>query len=75
MKTVAYQLKNITDLKEYDGMIFKGDINFNIVAKINERFIKGDSIFINTDICETNTADFLKNWGILYTRIINVGIN
>ena len=31
MKTVAYQFKNITDLKEYDGTIIKGDINFDTV--------------------------------------------
>jgi hypothetical protein len=74
MKTIAFHFKNITDLKEYDGDIFKGNINFNMLAQINKKFLEGDGIVINTDICEKNTEKFLDIWGVFYTKIVNVGV-
>ena len=73
-KTIAFNLKNITDLKEYDGDILKGEINFNEIAKINKNYIDGNIIYINTEINHNKTEIFLRDWGIMYSRIVTTGI-
>ena len=77
MKSIVYNIKNLTDTQDYDhdNHIFKGLINYNEMGKINNEYYKGSFILIKTHLDMEDTANFLKIWGVNYSKIIDISVN
>ena len=77
MKSIVYNIKNLTDTQDYDhdNHIFKGLINYNEMGKINNEYYKGSFILIQTHLDMEDTSNFLKIWGVNYSKIIDISVN